>query len=88
MALTVALDLAPTFEALISGIIVVRTIHIARLYSGPTGARMQGIYGGVLTARVRRRPDGHRADGMVGLHTGGSLFAFPGVSILAIHALG
>ncbi|WP_137285712.1 MFS transporter [Halorussus salinisoli] len=92
----VALDLVPTFEAvlalrfvwgLVGGFLVVAgATHVARLYSGGTATRMQGLYGGALTlggaAAFVAVPAVTARTGWFGVHALGTVLAVPAVVAL------
>lgn len=100
--LAVALDLVPTFEAvfalrfvwgLVGGFLVVAgATHVARLYAGGMGTRMQGLYGGALTfggaVAFVVVPAVTARTGWVGVHALGAVLAVPAIVALAPHVRG
>lgn len=92
-AFAVLLDLAPSFETLLvlrfvwglaGGLIVTSgATHLARLYSGSTATRQQGLYGGTLTlggaVAFLVTPRIVAETGWFGVHSVGVLFALPAI---------
>jgi predicted MFS family arabinose efflux permease len=91
--LAVVLDLVPSFEMLLllrgiwglaGGMILSSgATHLARLYSGSTATRQQGLYGGVLTfggaVAFLITPPLVAEIGWFGVHSVSVLFAFPAI---------
>ena len=91
--LSLALDAAPSFGALIAlravwglagGMVLLAGVtHLARFYSGPTATRQQGVFGGMLTiggaVAFITTPRIVAATGWEGLHGAGAVPAFVAV---------
>lgn len=96
LVLAVALDLVPTYGALLAvrflwgsaaGLLVsVGATHIARLYSGGAASSQQGIYGGMITlggaVGFLTAPEFVAATRGIGVQLGGALLAVPALTVL------
>ncbi|QAU11500.1 MFS transporter [Halorubrum sp. BOL3-1] len=98
-ALALTVDFAPTFPAVLglrflwgtaAGLVLsVGATHVARLYSGDSASRQQGVYGGMLTLGgafgFLITPRLVAATNGIGIHALGTLIAIPAVGILYLN---
>ncbi|WP_255197501.1 MFS transporter [Halorarius litoreus] len=99
VVLALALDVAPTYPALLAlrflwggtyGLVVTAgATHISRLYPASAATRQQGIFGGMSTlggaVGFLVAPQLVTATDGVGVHAGGVVFVLPAVVALGVH---